>query len=172
MHGAMWVHSDQGRWASVFVIATLCVALSDLCWRRVDNRLALSILGMAYAYWFLHAGFTGLGASLMAGSLSFLVFLPLYVVGATGAGDVKIMTAYGALVGPAGLASLYLTSALFAGLLGLVALWSMKPYQVLVTLRSCLRPRGALQRARASKQTMPLTVALSSGALTVLMGRF
>ena len=53
--------------------------------------------------------------------MGFLVFLVFYVAGAMGAGDVKLMAAFGALLGPAGI----LLAALFAAPAGglMAAAW-------------------------------------------------
>jgi prepilin peptidase CpaA len=47
------------------------------------------------------------------------VMLPLHVLGGTGAGDVKLMAAFGALLGPAGVLGAFIRMAIIGGVIAL-----------------------------------------------------
>jgi prepilin peptidase CpaA len=78
-----------------------CASGFDLARRRIPNRLlAVGLL----AALMLHLGSANPGALLstcLAGfALGLLMFLPLYLLGGMAAGDVKLMAAVGAFIGP------------------------------------------------------------------------
>ena len=83
--------------AVVFIVAC-CVA--DARTRRIPNVLSASAmlagLGLNAAYY----GVSGLGVSLGGLLAAGAVLLPAFAVGGIGAGDVKMMGAIGALIGP------------------------------------------------------------------------
>lgn len=99
------------------VVVVLAVALvtaigTDLRSSRIPNWLTFSVMGFALV---VHAWLGGLqGAIFSLGGLGagLGLFLILYVTGSIGAGDVKLMAAVGALVGPYG--------ALLSGLLAMM----------------------------------------------------
>jgi prepilin peptidase CpaA len=106
------------------VIATLAAAAGtaaaiDLRTRRVPNPLTalLAVGGLGLAA----AGLSGLtvGASLAGGALGLALMLPRHLFGSTGAGDVKLFAAAGALIGPAPIAAAYLYTAIAGGVLAL-----------------------------------------------------
>lgn len=75
------------------LILLTCAAMIDLRCRRIPNWLTFTILA---------AGLTravfdgGLPEGMISVTVGFLLILPLYLLGAIGAGDVKLMTAVGA----------------------------------------------------------------------------
>src|SRR5262245_59632279 len=73
----------------------------DLRTRRIPNELtaAMAVAGVGLAA----SGFSSItiGASIAGLVLGCVLMLPGYSLGATGAGDVKLMAGVGALVGPA-----------------------------------------------------------------------
>jgi len=108
---------------STVVLATLLLAAVavDLRRRRIPNTLILAGLALAFV---LHASSIAWGRMPLAGSAwwaplggiaaGFAMLLPLYLLRATGAGDVKLMAMVGAFVG----APLVLTVALYTLLAG------------------------------------------------------
>jgi prepilin peptidase CpaA len=91
----------------------------DLRSRRIPNWLNLSacILGFGLNTFFSHAaGFRLAGEGF---ALALLVYLPLYLIRAMGAGDVKFMAAIGALIGPENWLGVFLTTAILGGVASL-----------------------------------------------------
>jgi len=95
-------------------------ALVDLWSRRVPNKLtlAVAVLGVTLAV----LGLSGLSLMAALGGLAvgLLLMLPGHVIGATGAGDVKLLAAIGTLLGPSGILVAFLYSAIAGGVLALI----------------------------------------------------
>jgi len=111
--------------SDLIVLATLVAgaglaAAIDLRTRRVPNPLTatLAALGLAFAA----SGISGitLGSALIGLVLGFALMLPGHLFGATGAGDVKLFAAAGALMGPAPIIAAFFYTAIAGGLLALV----------------------------------------------------
>lgn len=71
-------------------------------------------------------GLNGLTFSLIGAGSAFIVMLLLYLIGALGAGDVKLFTAIGAMMGTSFVFQLMLYAILCAALIGLVLLMTHK----------------------------------------------
>jgi prepilin peptidase CpaA len=93
----------------------------DLRTRRVPNRLTLTIAvsGLALAA----GGFSGvtMTSALLGMLVGLVLMLPGHVIGATGAGDVKLFAATGTLLGPAAIATAFLYTLVAGGALALAA---------------------------------------------------
>ena len=99
-------------------MATACMAcVTDLRMRRVPNVLTFSsaALGIAAHGW--QAGLNGLAWSVGGCALGLLLFLPLFALRGLGGGDVKLLAAFGANVGP----RLVIWTALYGAIVGGVA---------------------------------------------------
>src|SRR5688572_10880566 len=102
-------------------------AFIDLRTRRIPNLLTASMtaagIGIAAA---------GLGASILGCLLGLAFMLPGHVFGKTGAGDVKLLAAAGALLGPSDTIYAFLNTAIAGGVLAvLVALRRRRLQQTL-----------------------------------------
>jgi prepilin peptidase CpaA len=95
-------------------------AAIDLRTRRVPNPLTASLTASGLV--FAAAGISGLSvsASLLGCVLGLALMLPGHLFGATGAGDVKLFAAAGALLGPAAIVAAFFYTALAGGLLALL----------------------------------------------------
>ena len=89
-------------------------AWSDLRTTRIPNWITVpgALLGFALQAWY--GGLHGVLASLAGAGLGLGIFIALYIAGGMGAGDVKLFSAVGALVGPQALIVVFV----FTGLLG------------------------------------------------------
>jgi prepilin peptidase CpaA len=85
---------------AVLLLIVVPAAIFDFRERRVPNWLALTgvVLGICTNFGVRHLD--GLVTSLEGLGLAFLIYFPLYVLRGMGAGDVKLMGAVGAIVGP------------------------------------------------------------------------
>jgi len=97
-------------------------AVIDVWSRRIPNWITFGTLalGLVLNTW-LH-GVEGLLAALVGAALGIGLLLPFYVMGGIGAGDVKLLGAVGALVGPQALISVALYGALVGGVMSVMAL--------------------------------------------------
>lgn len=106
------------RLALVLVVG-VCATVIDVRTRRIPNALtaaaALAGIGLSAS------GLIGttLGASLAGIALGLMLMLPGHFFGATGAGDVKLMAAMGALLGPGRIVIGFLFTAIAGGVLAL-----------------------------------------------------
>lgn len=107
---------------SPFVMVALmvyltAVAIIDLNTHRIPNRLTVPAAIIALGYNFLAAGAVGALHSGEGLAVGLGAFLPMFLAGGTGAGDVKAMAAVGAFLGPAG-AFFAVLWTMVAGLIG------------------------------------------------------
>ena len=101
--------------------AAACVAaVIDLRTRRVPNWLtgAMAVCGVATAA--AGIGHVGFIASLAGLGLGVALMLPGHVLGGTGAGDVKLLGAAGAALGPAATLKAFVIAVLAGGVMALM----------------------------------------------------
>jgi len=122
---------------ATIVCGTGIGALIDLRTRRLPNPLTMGLaaIGVAYAAWGI--GGLSIGASLAGLALGLALMLPGHLIGATGAGDVKLFAAVGAFIGPVHILSAFLYTALAGG--GLAVLISIMRRRLRQTVGSTAR---------------------------------
>jgi prepilin peptidase CpaA len=105
---------------AVLAIGTLAATVIDLRTRRIPNALTALMTGIGIAM--AATGISGISAWAAVGGfvVGMLLMMPGYLLGATGAGDVKLMGAIGAILGPAVVVSAFLFTAIAGGVLALV----------------------------------------------------
>jgi Flp pilus assembly protein protease CpaA len=132
-------------------------AVIDLRSRRVPNPLTLGVaaLGLTLAALGL-SGHSPMGA--VAGlALGLLLMLPGHVIGATGAGDVKLLAALGTLLGPRGVVVAFVYAALAGGLLALIVARRRRVLrQTLERTATLVRPECGRDRAWNDRQPLCL----------------
>jgi len=101
----------------VAVVAAAVAALAavlDVRQRRIPNWLTLTtfVAGVALNAW--QGGVAGALTAVAGALLGLAILLPFYILKGLGAGDVKLLAAMGAVVGP----QVVISIALYAGLLG------------------------------------------------------
>jgi prepilin peptidase CpaA len=84
------------RWEALVLAFVVTAAVSDLRWRRIPRWLTVAALVCGLAY---HVAFGGIITSLVAAFVGFAAGLALFQLGAVGGGDVKLITALGAMLG-------------------------------------------------------------------------
>jgi prepilin peptidase CpaA len=110
--------------AMILIALVITAAIWDLRLRRIPNWLSLSGILAGIALNSFLFGFTGLKASLSGMAAGFGIYFVLYLFRAMGAGDVKLMAAVGAFVGPGNWIVIFLITALLGGLIALsVLVW-------------------------------------------------
>jgi prepilin peptidase CpaA len=104
----------------LLLLIVLPAALFDYRQRRVPNWLSLAgvLLGIGLNFFLYET--PGLWSSLKGLGLAFLIYFPLYLIRGMGAGDVKLMAAVGAIVGPANWLGILVLTSIFGGLAALV----------------------------------------------------
>jgi prepilin peptidase CpaA len=127
---------------------------------RIPNALVGATLLMGGAVQVATHGTAGIGMVLAGTAVGLLFFLPLYVAGAMGAGDVKLMAALGALVGPQ-TAVISVAFTLVAGSVLALAAVGWRRWSALAA------PRGEVNSALASR--IPYAGAIVTGTLAATL---
>jgi len=115
----------------VLGLVLLVAMWQDMAYRRIPNALVAAASVFALL-WSMTSGGVGLVSALVGGVVAFGVFLLLHVIGALGAGDVKLIGSVGLFLGQTDVGSLCLTVLLAGGLQSLVwAIWHARLTDVL-----------------------------------------
>jgi prepilin peptidase CpaA len=178
-----------GNLTPVVKVAMLLILLAAAAWfdiksRRIPNWLVLVGLIASLLLQINLDGFEGFkawGAGLIVG---FVLFLPLYLLRAMGAGDVKLMAMVGAFLGPFFVLGAALATLVVGGILAIaMAVYSgafvqtMKNVRTMLTVGMYKTLSGGgvqLDAPAASAGSLPYGVAIAMGTLIqqILMGNF
>jgi len=119
----------------VLVCTVLAAGVFDLRYRRIPNWLNLSAIALGLALNILLFALHGAVVALLGVGCSLLVYVPLYLLRGMGAGDVKLMAAVGAIVGPMNWLCIFLFTALLGGLVSLLyVVFRRRLHQTLLNL--------------------------------------
>jgi prepilin peptidase CpaA len=132
-------------WALVLILG--CgAAFEDIRRRNIPNWINVGALGAALLYQTISRGWAGLGMAVSGAVIGFAVFLIFYWLGAMGGGDIKLMAAFGGLLGPPGILLAAVLAALIGALMAAAALaWSRRstiPYAPAIVLGAWLALLG------------------------------
>jgi prepilin peptidase CpaA len=148
--------------------------LVDLRTRRIPNWLTLGVTGCGLAL----AAFQVSGLSVMSALAGFgiglLLMLPGHVVGATGAGDVKLFAALGTVLGPTGIAVAFFYTTILGGVLALVVAMNRRRLRDTVERTAALVSTGGANVAEieggAADNRFAYAPAIALGTLAVALG--
>ena len=105
---------------AVVAVGMGAAAVIDLRTRRIPNILTATLAAVGVGLAAAGFGRVGLGASILGCLLGLAFMMPGHIFGATGAGDVKLLAAAGALLGPKDTVYAFLYTAIAGGVLALV----------------------------------------------------
>jgi len=100
------------------ILALACV--SDLRTRRIPNVLTLSAAAGALGFHLATGGWSAGGWSVAGLFLGGLLFFPMFLLRGMGAGDVKLLAAIGAWVGPGQVAIIALATSIAGGVIAVI----------------------------------------------------
>jgi prepilin peptidase CpaA len=148
------------------IAIVLTAAATDLHRRRIPNWLTLGAWMLAAP---AQAAMLGFGNGLLEWSLGWgtglTVFLPLYALGGMAAGDVKLMAAVGAWLGPAMAFQIALTAFVLGGAWAFAyVFWFRHGGQALRNIAGIMRGKTG----GPSVGSMPYGVAIAAGTLAML----
>src|SRR5579863_8450750 len=103
-------------------ILVAIAALFDIRYRRIPNWLVLSGIIVGFGWNVSSSGWSGLGRASAGLGLGFILYFPLYLIRARGAGDVKLLAAVGAVIGARNCLWIFLLTAILGGIIALVLL--------------------------------------------------
>jgi prepilin peptidase CpaA len=138
--------------------------MTDLRTRRIPNWLTVGALIGGLLVNLLLGGSQGVVSALAGAGLGFVLLIPFYAVRAMGAGDVKLLAALGALLGPQTLLVAAAAGALVGGLMSLIILarrgrLALAVHQMFV-MHTIPTPSGA---------KAPYAVAIASGVYVAVL---
>ena len=135
--------------AAGMVIATVV----DLRTRRIPNALTATMAGVGIGLAATGSSGVPLWASALGFVLGLALMMPGHVLGATGAGDVKLMAAVGAIVGPATVVTAFLFTAVAGGVLAVIV--AARRQRLTATLTGTGRLVAGSADTRALLRTAP-----------------
>jgi prepilin peptidase CpaA len=162
-----------------FAIATIIAgtgigAAIDLRTRRVPNPLTMGLAAIGVLYAAVGIGGLSIGASLGGLALGLALMLPGHLLGATGAGDVKLFAAAGAFVGPAHILFAFLYTAIAGGVIAIViSLWRQRLRETVGDTALLIASRGMLAPAIESplrNNRFAYAPAIAVGTMLVALG--
>lgn len=146
---------DSLRWG-MFVLAIVS-AITDLRNRTIPNWLTIPVTLFAFGARWQEGGWPSLKVGLLGFGVGFGVYLLFFLVGGRGGGDVKLMGAYGALMGTLNWVVLGILAGILAGVVALI----------MVAVRGRWRQTWANLSGLAGKDRVTLE---SEGALSLPHG--
>jgi Flp pilus assembly protein protease CpaA len=151
----------------------LSSTLVDLYTRRIPNPLTLTVAASGLVLAALHLGAVSVSQALLGFVVGLALMLPGHLIGATGAGDVKLFAALGTLLGPSGIVVAFLYTALAGGVLAIVI--AARRRLLLATVRraaALVRTAGANagEIERSVVNRFAYAPAIAVGALAAALG--
>jgi prepilin peptidase CpaA len=164
--------------ADVAIIATGTAAcVTDLRSRRIPNVLTFGASAAAVLFGAVSGGLAGAGWSLAGWAVGCAVFMPWFLLGGMGAGDVKLLAALGAWAGPSAAVWMALYAGIAGGVFAVVVslmrgyfaemvrnLWSLLMFWRIAGIQP--HPEIALNAGRGPR--LPYAVPIAVGAAAVL----
>lgn len=159
---------------SVFTALLIAACVTDLRSRRIPNSLvlALAITGVVFVIWRSPVG-SGVLYTVKGFAVGLLIWLPFWLLGVLGAGDVKLFAASAIWLGPVGAIQAALLTALVGGVLALG--WLMWRDGATGSVRTVALWIGSMRATRALHPVagapipvrVPYGLAMSAGALLI-----
>lgn len=159
--------------------AAAIACITDLKSRRIPNVLTLGAAAGAFGLYLARDGWHGLAWSLGGWAVGLAMFLPLFLLRGIGGGDVKLLAALGAWVGPLSAMWLALYAAIAGGPLALITaasrsytkqafanVWGLIGFWRLAGIRP--HPSLTLDSAHAGTPRMPYALPIAAGLVLTL----
>jgi prepilin peptidase CpaA len=165
--------------AAALVVA-LAGCLADLRTRRVPNVLTFGAALAAALYYGTTAGLPGLANAFAGWAVGLALFLPLFALRGLGGGDVKLLAALGAWVGPGAALWVALWAAIAGGPLALIVAFGagylrkalMNVWSLLMFWRVAgLQPHPSINLATPGAPRLPYALPIAVGLVVTLWTR-
>jgi prepilin peptidase CpaA len=169
------------QWTSDAVVLTALfaglgsAAIVDTARRKIPNSISLGVTASGLVLAATGASGISVGSSLLGFFVGFLLMLPGHVLGSTGAGDVKLFAAAGAVVGAEQIVPAFLLTAIAGGLLAVFIAW--RRGRLLRTFRLTARLFGLRQETKAEIEApgehnrFPYGPAIAAGCVLAVLVR-
>lgn len=167
---------------AVLVLIVVTAAIYDLRYRRIPNWLVLAGLVVGFGLNTFLFEMSGLANSAKGMGLALLIYFPLYLLRAMGAGDAKLMAAVGSIVGWGNWLAIFVLTAIIGGVMGLVVLlfagrirktfWNLGwMINEIIHFRAPYRSSEELDVRSAKAMRMPHGAAIALGCIAFLVAR-
>jgi prepilin peptidase CpaA len=163
--------------AIAVIVLGAAAAATDAATRRIPNALTLGAAVVAAAFAAATGGVHALIWSVAGFAVGLLLFLPLFALRAMGGGDVKLMAAFGAWLGPALVCWVAVYGAIAGGLLALpLLIWRGRLGTTLGNMwaivahwrREGVKPHPVATLDNPGAVRMPYALPIALGALATL----
>jgi prepilin peptidase CpaA len=159
---------------TIILIAGAIATIVDVRTRRVPNALTMGLAVSGALLSAIGGNTVTFGGSLAGCALGLALMLPGHMFGATGAGDVKLLAAFGTLLGPAGILGAFIRTAIVGGVIALsVAAARGRVRETVGGTALLVMTRGATAAAitnPAANNRFPYAPAIAIGAALVAVG--
>jgi len=148
-------------------------ATVDLYTRRIPNPLTAGVAAMGLLIAGLDLGALTLTQAMLGFVVGLVLMLPGHLIGATGAGDVKLFAAIGTLIGPSAIVMAFFYTALAGGAIAvLIALRRSLLRQTVERAATLLRTGGANigEIERVTVNRFAYAPAIAIGSLAAALG--
>jgi len=108
----------------LLTIVLTIASIKDLFFFRIPNWLTYPALAIGISYFSITKGYEGFLFSLAGAAAGFGLLILPYILGGTGAGDVKLMGAVGSFLGAHGVLTVFILSCILGGAYALFILAS------------------------------------------------
>src|SRR5690625_2044855 len=157
-------------------IGLFIATLYDLKNRRIPNLLTISMTLAGFINSFINKGFVSLGEHVLAFLIGFIFYFLFYLIGAFGAGDVKLIASLGAIMG---LKFILIASILILLVGGIISFMILLKNNGLLYIASLLKntfrllfTRNVTQMkknaVRSERNSYPYTIAIVAGSLMTI----
>jgi prepilin peptidase CpaA len=160
---AVSVVAGSGAWSAVV----------DLYTRRIPNALTCGVAALGLAVAAFGLGVLTVPQALLGLAVGFALMLPGHLIGATGAGDVKLFAALGTLIGPRAIVLAFVYTALAGGALAVAVavrrqLLRETVDRALTLVRTAGANVGEIERAAVNRFAYAPAIAI--GSLAAALG--
>jgi prepilin peptidase CpaA len=168
---------DMTLTASAALTVSLLACVCDVARHRIPNTLtgpaALLGLVLCFAAGGVHGALLGLAGI----AVGLIVFFPLFALGGMGAGDVKLLAALGAFLGPAAVAWTALYAAMAGGVMAVVVGFAHGYLRTAVSNTwtllgfwrvAGLQPLAGMTLATSKSPRLPYALPITAGLLMTL----
>ena len=172
----------------VVAVASVVAGVIDAIRLRIPNWLTVTLLVSGLAYHGVTGGLAGLEHSVAGLMVNFLLVVVLYLIGAMGAGDVKLIAAIGAWLGIPGGVYVFAVAELMTGIYSVAAmLWQGGVRRVVVSIESLFyqlynlamlgRHLAGIERVETvarrgdRRQLVPFAAMVALGVIAVILWR-
>jgi prepilin peptidase CpaA len=138
---------------AALIAAALVATVVDIRTRRIPNELTVTLTGAGVALAAMGLSGVSVWGSIAGFVVGFALMIPGHLLGATGAGDVKLMAAVGAVVGPSTVVTAFLFTAIAGGVLAVII--SMRRGRLAATIAGTGRLIATSSDAQAQIRSAP-----------------